>query len=372
MKKLNVIAVFISLLFLGGCYTQIALREPVSERDEYVTDEEQYAEEPAEYDTLVAKDSDIYYDDYGNTHIMNYGFPSYRRYLWGYYPYYSNIYSDWYWDSYWGYLTPGYSWPNWWWYYGGYYGGYWPGYYGGYYGHYPYAGGYYQPSEYKYRTYYPHSRDNDGGRGTGITDRYRTRDTGDRNSAVRDFGGRSGRDGEFTLDPSKMRVGRGGSASGSGAAAKTNPADNRERTGSTVKKYYSPVTIDRTGARSDGEANKSGNSTGNVRSGDNSSRSRDAGRSTIQRPSVDRGSSSANRGSSSYSAPRSRSSSSSSSSSSGYRAPSSSSSSSGYRAPSSSSSSSSRSSGSSSSGSSSSRGSSSSSSSSSSSGRSRG
>lgn len=180
MKTLIKILILIPLLSLGGCYTQLALRDSGDRdyEDEYVYQEEA--------DSLG---EETYYDD---------DFPINRRYYWGYHPsveFYFGIgryYDPFWWD--WYCCTPGYYWP--WSYYSPWYNysryNYWS-YYNPWY--YNYGNNFYYQSTYKYRNVYTRLRDNDGGRGTAGTIRdlrgsgtrssiYTTRDRDNRGTDV--------------------------------------------------------------------------------------------------------------------------------------------------------------------------------------------
>ncbi|MEW6654814.1 MAG: hypothetical protein AB1394_15280, partial [Bacteroidota bacterium] len=132
MKTKFKILLFIPLLWLSGCYTQIAVYER-DYKDYAYQDEGEYAEE----DSLAYNQDSEYPNDYD--YYRNSG---YRRFLFGYIPslWYTGYASPWY-NRYWwtdlygynyygnyGYLTGGYYYP--WGYYGPHvYGGW------GYYGH---------------------------------------------------------------------------------------------------------------------------------------------------------------------------------------------------------------------------------------------
>ena len=79
MKTLIRLLIVLPFLTLGGCYTQIAFRDYSPKDSRYESEEDEYAYEDQ-------ADSN-YYDDnsYDNYYQGSY-FPSYRRYLWNYYP----------------------------------------------------------------------------------------------------------------------------------------------------------------------------------------------------------------------------------------------------------------------------------------------
>jgi hypothetical protein len=154
MKKLYIkfLLLFLSGVFLAGCYTQIAVRDRDSGYyDSYEDEEEYYGDEYSDYSDTT------YYEDYDKVEINNYYIgsgPLYRRYYWGYYPTFSIGFGYNYWYDPWCYDPWGWSnciigYP-----YYPYYSPY--HYYGyGYYSYYGYYGGYYNDGWYwsgnKYR-----------------------------------------------------------------------------------------------------------------------------------------------------------------------------------------------------------------------------
>ena len=181
--KLILIAIFpLLLLNLTGCYTQVAAKGDYGNWNRSET--KPYYDYESDDDTLVETyeneeyaydDSDAYYEDGASqVEYQFYGYPSYRKYFWNYYPAVSvslglgSYYDPWYWNpwysNYWYYPSVYCYYPTYW----------YPNYYYGYWDPYPYYGGY-ASSNYKHRT-------NDG---------YKVRN----NSGTRNGGGRnSGRD----------------------------------------------------------------------------------------------------------------------------------------------------------------------------------
>ncbi|MBK7629837.1 MAG: hypothetical protein IPJ23_03880 [Ignavibacteriales bacterium] len=164
MKKVKLVFLAllpVLLLNLTGCYTQVASRDndygnwnrtenkPYYDyQDEYDTTADSYEDEEYAYDD----NEDSYSESYGTeTTYSFYGYPSYRKYFWGYHPAVSIVvgsswyYDPWCWDpwypSYWSYPSPFCYYPTYW-YSHNYYGWWDP---------YPYYGGYYS-STYKYRS----------------------------------------------------------------------------------------------------------------------------------------------------------------------------------------------------------------------------
>ncbi|MDT3697265.1 MAG: hypothetical protein ROY99_12855 [Ignavibacterium sp.] len=181
------------LLFLTGCYTQVATRDydygnwnREKSKPYYDYEENQDTLTDSYNDEYAYEDEDSSIDENGNeVNYYFYGFPSYRKYFWNYYPAVSiGIYTGWYYDPWW-YWDPWY--PSYWYYPSVvcYYPTYWyPRYYYGWWDPYPYYGGYYS-SNYKYRTNdVSKIRNNSGVRNSG-----RDRDlltSRDRNTQLRD------------------------------------------------------------------------------------------------------------------------------------------------------------------------------------------
>jgi hypothetical protein len=166
---------FVTLTFLTGCYSQLAnesdygnwSREQDDKNDmQYASSEEM---DTSAVDDYIAEYDEAYVDSEGNvTNYYFYGYPSYRKYFWDYYPAVSIsigaswYYDPWYWyawyPSYWYYPTPYCYYPSYW----------YPNYYYGYYDPYPYYDYGYYPSTYKYRTNDGYAvRNNSGGRNSG-------------------------------------------------------------------------------------------------------------------------------------------------------------------------------------------------------------
>jgi len=151
------------LLFLTGCYTQVATRD--YDYGNWSREKSKpYYDYEENKDTLTEQYNDEYvYDDQDSSIDENkteinyyfYGYPSYRKYFWNYYPSVSVVIgTGWYYDPWW-YWDPWY--PSYWYYPSVicYYPTYWyPRYYYGWWNPYPYYGGYsgYYSSTYKYRT----------------------------------------------------------------------------------------------------------------------------------------------------------------------------------------------------------------------------
>ncbi len=200
MKNLLKILLFGTLLVLGGCYTQVALREPSDWDRGYTQNDDEYGY--YDEDTTNAQDSTGYYDDYYSSPYYN----PYRRYYFGYYPPSGfalsfGYYNPWYYDYYdWWWCGTCLTWNPWWYSYGYY--GYYPYNYYGYYDYYPR----YYPY-YKLRNYtYTHLRDNDGGRGYRADFGTRNISGGGRNSSSIN----SSNSGRPTVDLSNTTVTRNG------------------------------------------------------------------------------------------------------------------------------------------------------------------
>ncbi|HEX9253822.1 MAG TPA: hypothetical protein VF870_16360, partial [Ignavibacteriaceae bacterium] len=188
------ILIFLSLttlLIMTGCYSQLATSESDYGNWSREQDNNDYQAASSEamdslgVDDYAAQYDESYVDSEGNvTNYYFYGYPSYRKYFWDYYPAVSiSIAAGWYYDPwYW------YSWYPSYWYYPSvyyYYPTYWyPNYCYGYYDTYPYYdNGYYDT--YKYRTNDGYKiRNNSGGRNSG-GDRNLYTST-DRTSTLRD------------------------------------------------------------------------------------------------------------------------------------------------------------------------------------------
>lgn len=159
MKTLVKLLAVVPLLWLGGCYTQVALRDSGYGYQSYESENYQPQDSTGYYEQGDSSNNynDYYYDN---------GYPGYnRRFFWGYYPSYGfnlGYYYDPFWYDWYGY-SPYYYWG------GGYYG-YYPYTLGGYYG--SYWGNYMPYTYYKYRSYTAsRPRGNEGDRGS--TARYR-------------------------------------------------------------------------------------------------------------------------------------------------------------------------------------------------------
>jgi hypothetical protein len=167
MKKYKLVLLSILpllLLNLTGCYTQVASRDDYGNwnreeskpyydyeeesdtlSDEYADD--QYEDEEYAYDD----NEDSYTESEGSSNYYFYGYPSYRKYFWNYYPSVSVVvgtgwyYDPWCWDpwypDYWYYPSLSCYYPTYW----------YPHHYYGWWDPYPYYGGY-TSTTYKYRT----------------------------------------------------------------------------------------------------------------------------------------------------------------------------------------------------------------------------
>ena len=169
--KLFLFALFpVLILNLTGCYTQVASKE--DDYSNWTREEKTPNYEVAdEYDStdVVYENEESYSESDGSdTEYYFYGYPSYRKYFWDYYPAVSIsigaswYYDPWYWyswyPSYWYYPTPYCYYPSYW----------YPNYGYGYYDPYPYYDNGYYSSTYKYRTNDGYDvRNNSGGRNSG-------------------------------------------------------------------------------------------------------------------------------------------------------------------------------------------------------------
>lgn len=183
MKTLIKLLAVVPLLWLGGCYTQIAVRNTGYGNGGYTNGDGQYSQNDLNQDSTgyYNQDSTGYYDQ--NNYDYNYyndgSYSGYRRFLWGYYPSYGfNL--GYYYDPF-GYDGYGYS-PYYYWGQGYYWSNYYYpnslwGYYNNYWGNYmPYT-------NYKYRSYTAlRPRGNEGDRGSAT--RYRNSGGGGRSSAA--------------------------------------------------------------------------------------------------------------------------------------------------------------------------------------------
>lgn len=184
---------FVTLNLLTGCYSQLATEDSDYgnwSRSENTDNE--YEAASTEMDSLAIDEyadgyEESYVDSEGNvSNYYFYGYPSYRKYFWDYYPAVSIgigagwYYDPWYWyswyPSYWYYPTPYCYYPSYW--YPNYY-------YGGYYDPYPYYDNGYYTDTYKYRTNDVYKiRNNSGIRNSGGgRDLYTSNDL---NSSLRD------------------------------------------------------------------------------------------------------------------------------------------------------------------------------------------
>ena len=157
MRNLTKLVLFLIAISLGGCYTQLAVRD-YDHDSGYWNDNRE--DDSTYYDdsTYAADDSSGYYDRGYNDGYDNYYddpyYGNYRRYYWGYYP--SSTFTvgvgSWY-DPFWYTWNSCYLCPPDYWYYPWYNRGYWGGYYGGFYDPYSYYyPPYYYGDHYKYRT----------------------------------------------------------------------------------------------------------------------------------------------------------------------------------------------------------------------------
>ena len=149
----------VTLTLMTGCYSQLATdsdygnwsraEDDNSDNEAAITEMDSMA-----IDEYASEYEESYVDSEGNvTNYYFYGYPSYRKYFWDYYPAVSIgigagwYYDPWYWyswyPSYWYYPTPYCYYPSYW--YPNYY-------YSGYYDPYPYYDNGYNDYDYKYRT----------------------------------------------------------------------------------------------------------------------------------------------------------------------------------------------------------------------------
>ena len=263
MKLLTRLIVILPLLTLGGCYTQIALRDTGYRDHPVVSEDNKYANEDAYTDSTGNYESENY-DSTGNY------YPSYRRYYGGYYPPYS-LYMGFGYDPFWydwygyNYMMPGYYSP-WSWYYSPYH--FYPYYYGGY----QYWGNGYSSPIYKYRSSaIARLRDNSGDRGSTIRGGGYSGESGARSSGSYSTPSRGDR--STDVDLGKVRVSRDGSNSTGTAVLKGSPNTNntagkntkvrtRERNNSTTRsatppKSKSNSTRGRSSTSSSGRSEKS-------------------------------------------------------------------------------------------------------------------
>lgn len=237
MKLAIKILSLILLLNLGGCYTQLALRD--YKNKDY---EEEY--------TYEDQDDTTYSEDKKEVNIYNYYFdgfyPNYRRYYWGYYPGWSITIGAYYYDPFWWDFYYPYYYP--WWYYPYSYN-YWA--YTDYWYYKPYYW-YYSHSKpggiYKYRETYTRLRNLNGGRSIETRERGNSYKTGrtrvmERNSSDR------------TIDVDLSRTSVSRDKSSSGTLLKGSPSNaNTERKNEgrdTKVRYPTEITRDRGSRNSD-------------------------------------------------------------------------------------------------------------------------
>jgi len=269
MKTLVKILLLIPLLTLGGCYTQLALRDSYDYDDEY---------------TYQEQEDTTYSENRGEVNIYNYyydGFyPRYRRYYWGYYPSWSitigTYYDPFWWDVYYPYVP--------WWYYPYPYS-YWAYYDNWYYPNYWYYG-YSHTGVYKYRNTYTRLRDTDGGRSGDI----RNRGDSYRNGRTTIIDSRSGVSKPVDVDLSRTGVSRtkdNSSGTLSKEGANTNVERKRERTGTRIK-YPVEATRDREARERNSDGSRGNSSERERSSSDNSSSGRSSQPSYTPPPSESR------------------------------------------------------------------------------------
>jgi hypothetical protein len=240
MKTLLKIIIVITLFSLGGCYTQIALRDTSYKDRDYREEVDEYAYED-QADTTYTE-NEYEYDNYYN---------SYRRYLWSYYPsfgfgfgysYYPEYYSlfgwrnpFWYWGYdpwyWWGYYPWRYNYGNDWYWNGGY--------------HFP---GITNPGNVKYRDIYARSRENDGQRGRNLGGRFGSGgDRGRTNPTISNA--------ERSRTPREVDLGRA-RVSRDGSRTKETVRANKEN----PRSYKSPSTENTTRNRDQGVRDSGRNS----------------------------------------------------------------------------------------------------------------
>jgi hypothetical protein len=78
----------VSLLFLGGCYTQVAMRDYQGQEDNNNNDNYYSYDDSTNYDSSYS-DNEYYGDSYPYMNDYYYGSPYHHRYYWDYYPSYS-------------------------------------------------------------------------------------------------------------------------------------------------------------------------------------------------------------------------------------------------------------------------------------------
>ena len=112
---------FVTLTMMTGCYSQLATDSDYSDwsrTENTPSSEDEYETSPDSSinDEYAYEDEENYSEDSGDANYYFYGYPSYRKYFWDYYPAVSiSIGSSWYYDpwywyswypSYWYYPTP--------------------------------------------------------------------------------------------------------------------------------------------------------------------------------------------------------------------------------------------------------------------------
>jgi hypothetical protein len=151
MNKINILKIALTLLIipaLTGCYTQVATEETppeqfIAENENYEYDDYYYEGEEEELDSSYFSEEEYEESDEYVVDNYYYGYPSYRRYYYDYYPSVSFGFgfgfgfASSYYYSYWPYS---YGWCG--------YGGYYPYPYYCYPSYYSYYPGYYYPSYY--------------------------------------------------------------------------------------------------------------------------------------------------------------------------------------------------------------------------------
>ena len=265
MKTLAKILLLIPLLTLGGCYTQLALRNDYDYEDKYTYQEQ----DDTTYNRGEVNIYNYYYDGF---------YPNYRRYYWGYYPRWSitigTYYDPFWWDIYYPYVP--------WWYYPYSYN-YWAYYDYWYYPNYWHYG-YSNSGVYKYRNTYTRLRNTDGGRNVDIRDRGDSYRSG-RSSIIDN---RTGTTKPADVDLSRTGVSRtrdNTSGTFSKESANTNIERKRERSETRIK-YPVEATRDRGTREQTGERSRENSS--RDRSADNNSSGRSSQPSYTPPPSESR------------------------------------------------------------------------------------
>ncbi|MCX7797725.1 MAG: hypothetical protein N2249_03780 [Melioribacter sp.] len=258
MKTIVKFLSLISLFFLGGCYTQLALRDY----------NKNYEEEYTYYDS---REDTAYNEVKKEVNIYNYyGFyPNYRRYYWGYYPGFSITIDAYYYDPFWWDFYYPYYYP--WWYYPypysyWVYKEYW--YYHPYYWHYGYK---HYGNIYKYRQTYTHLRNLDGGRNLELREGDNDYRTG-RTNIIR--GNSFSRPNDVDLS----RTGVSRDRNNSGRLTKDVPtnsnAERKNETRDTKVRYPTEITRDRETRGSDNPERNRGESSNREKRGSGGDNSR--------------------------------------------------------------------------------------------------